>query len=119
MGRRPLRMAMAAAALAGAAVAVVPPLRRSLTTPADFRRASYARSDSCLACHPGRYESWHRTYHRTMTQDAGPQAVVGDFADARYTFDGVESLFTREGDQFFVETVGPGGVRGRFAIEMT
>jgi len=28
----------------------------------------YISSVTCRACHPSQYESWHRTYHRTMTQ---------------------------------------------------
>jgi hypothetical protein len=27
----------------------------------------YVSSDTCRACHPSQYASWHRSYHRTMT----------------------------------------------------
>jgi predicted CXXCH cytochrome family protein len=121
MGSLPRRGPIAATALvlAAGALAVAGPIRRSLETPADFHGTSYVQSGTCVRCHPSRHASWERTYHRTMTQEAGPQAVQGDFDDARYTFDGVESRFTREGDRFFVETLGPDGRRGRFAVAMT
>src|SRR5262245_29451348 len=32
--------------------------------------AGYASSDACRGCHPEEHESWHRTFHRTMTQVA-------------------------------------------------
>ena len=28
----------------------------------------YVSSNACLSCHPDQYSSWHRSYHRTMTQ---------------------------------------------------
>jgi predicted CXXCH cytochrome family protein len=119
MGRGPILIAVTAAAVAGGAMALARSVRASLEAPVDFHRTGYARSESCLPCHPGRHASWRRTYHRTMTQEAGPQSVVGDFDDARYTFDGVLSRFTREGGVYFVETLGPDGRPGRFAVAMT
>ena len=41
--------------------------------------ARYATSSSCRECHPDQFASWHRTYHRTMTQAATPESVVGKF----------------------------------------
>lgn len=32
---------------------------------------SYVGSDACRMCHPGEHDSWHRTYHRTMTRLSG------------------------------------------------
>ena len=39
----------------------------------------YASSDSCRACHPSQFASWHASYHRTMTQVATPDSVVASF----------------------------------------
>ncbi|HEX6737114.1 MAG TPA: cytochrome c3 family protein [Vicinamibacteria bacterium] len=108
-----------AGALVCAAFAVAGPVQRNLTAPADFEHTAYTQSATCLRCHPARHASWQRTFHRTMTQPAGPAAVVGDFGDARYTFDGVESRFQRQGDRYFIETLGPGGQPGRFEVAMT
>lgn len=87
--------------------------------PVDLRPIDYARSRSCQSCHPDHYASWHRTFHRTMTQAATPEAVLGDFDDTRYTYQGVTSRFTREGDRFFIETAAADGRRHRFEIAMT
>jgi Cytochrome c554 and c-prime len=36
----------------------------------------YVSSQTCQACHPSQYASWHRSYHRTMTQIATPETVA-------------------------------------------
>ncbi|MEE2788907.1 MAG: cytochrome c3 family protein, partial [Myxococcota bacterium] len=41
--------------------------------------AEYSSSRACRACHPSQYDSWHRSYHRTMTQPASPAAVLAPF----------------------------------------
>ena len=37
---------------------------------------AYTSSQTCHACHPSEYNSWHNSYHRTMTQLAKPGAVL-------------------------------------------
>ena len=44
----------------------------------------YVSSQTCRSCHPGTYASWHKTYHRTMTQVATPATIV---AGARNDFE--------------------------------
>lgn len=70
-------------------------------------RPGYATSDRCEACHPAQYHSWHRGYHRTMTQYATPQAVRGDFADVTLTEGDSTLRLSRRGDDFFAEMVDP------------
>ena len=48
-------------------------------TPTQVRTNGYTSSASCRACHPSQYASWHNSYHRTMTQLAGPHSVMGRF----------------------------------------
>src|SRR5262249_49390440 len=67
-----------------------------------------ATSETCFKCHEANYASWHRSYHRTMTREATPEYVKGDFADAVFTFQGVPSRMTRDGDAFFMTTAEPG-----------
>src|SRR5207344_3309436 len=57
-----------ALALAAGGAAVSRSLARDLSTPVDLPRVAYTTSTSCVMCHPKRYETWHRTFHRTMTQ---------------------------------------------------
>jgi len=46
----------------------------------DRRQSTTVGSASCVACHPQEHESWHRSYHRTMTQAARGPAVLAPFA---------------------------------------
>lgn len=87
--------------------------------PTDITQVDYAQSTTCVNCHPVRYETWRRTYHRTMTQLAGPEAVVGDFGDASYTYQGITSRFFRRGDDFFIETLNTQGEMETFPVVMT
>src|SRR5258705_5821021 len=48
-------------------------------TPGLGRPGGYTSSDTCRACHPDEYQSWHRSYHRTMTQLPSRETVRGNF----------------------------------------
>jgi predicted CXXCH cytochrome family protein len=72
-------------------------------------RRESATSESCFKCHEEHYASWHRTYHRTMTREATPENVKGDFNDATFMYQGVASRLTREGDTFYMETLDQAG----------
>ena len=42
-------------------------------------RTNYVGSGRCRECHVDEHASWHRSYHRTMTQPALPDTVLGNF----------------------------------------
>jgi predicted CXXCH cytochrome family protein len=67
--------------------------------------ATSVTSDTCFKCHADHYNSWHQTYHRTMTREATPETIKGDFNNAAFTFQGITSHMTREGDAFYMETL--------------
>jgi predicted CXXCH cytochrome family protein len=64
-------------------------------------------STTCAKCHADHYRSWHRSYHRTMTREATPANVKGDFNNATHQYGNVTSRMTRIRDRFFMETVDP------------
>jgi hypothetical protein len=49
--------------------------------PIQVRDDGYVSSQTCKACHPDQYASWHDSYHRTMTQVATPATAQADFSD--------------------------------------
>src|ERR1700674_4911809 len=57
----------------------VVPERTIANRPIQVPDDGYASSQTCKACHPGQYETWQRSYHRTMTQVATPETVVANF----------------------------------------
>ncbi len=48
----------------------------------------YAGSDSCRSCHEKQHVSWHRSYHRTMTQALSRETVLADFSGVDLDFNG-------------------------------
>src|SRR2546427_7193670 len=59
-------------------------------------------SKACRSCHEDQFESWHRSYHRTMTQIASADAVQADFHNVALTNDGVRFVLSQRGDEFWV-----------------
>jgi len=39
----------------------------------------FVSSQTCRSCHPSQYQSWHRSYHRTMTQVATADTAAASF----------------------------------------
>lgn len=83
-----------------------------------LRDAGFVSSDSCRACHPGQYASWHRSYHRTMTQPATPKTVLADFGNMRLENRGRSYLLQRRGEEFWVEMADPDWERQQLASGM-
>jgi hypothetical protein len=72
--------------------------------PIQVEEDGYVSSRPCKACHPAQYSTWHRSYHRSMTQLATPDAVRADFDGVRVS--GVQDaamLLERRGDEFWAE----------------
>jgi predicted CXXCH cytochrome family protein len=67
----------------------------------------FQTSDRCRSCHPSEHASWHRTYHRSMTQLVRADNVLGDFETPPLQQGGLEYHFRREGDRFLVRMPDP------------
>jgi predicted CXXCH cytochrome family protein len=72
-----------------------------------LERDGFVSSDTCRTCHPEHYTTWHETFHRTMTQPASPDIVVGDFNGVRVSHEGWTCRFYRRGTEFWVSMVDP------------
>ena len=80
------------------------------STPRQGGPEGYVTSDSCKACHPKAYASWHQTFHRTMTQWASPESVVGDFHDVPLELAGKRFVMQRRGSEFGAEMEATGAL---------
>ena len=67
----------------------------------------FVTSDTCRSCHPGKWRSWHDTFHRTMTRVATPETVRADFDGVTLELFGHEIALERTGDEFWAEMVDP------------
>lgn len=62
----------------------------------------FVTSTTCRPCHPSQYSSWHDTFHRTMTQPATPDAVIGNFEGVHLRSHGSDYFLERRNDEFWV-----------------
>lgn len=62
----------------------------------------YFGSESCRSCHEQEFSSWHRTYHRTMTQFASSDSVKADFNNVSLTSGATRFVLSRSGDEYWV-----------------
>jgi hypothetical protein len=53
--------------------------RRVAGRPVQVPDEGFVSSTTCRSCHPSQYQSWHRSYHRTMTQIATADTVAASF----------------------------------------
>jgi predicted CXXCH cytochrome family protein len=72
--------------------------------------AGYVGSKACRSCHEDQFGSWHRSYHRTMTQVADADTVQADFHNIVLTNDGVRFVLSQKSNEFRVrmEDAAPG-----------
>lgn len=75
--------------------------------PAQTHDNGYVSSDVCRSCHPQQYASWYATYHRTMTQIATSDTVVGRFDNVTLAAKGHPYRLYRQGEEFWVELDDP------------
>ena len=89
--------------------------------PLQTQQGGYTSSTTCRACHAEHYDSWHASYHRTMTQAAAPETVLGDFDDVTLRQDGAEyHLHHRDHGLWATVTQdAPGGGSSEMQIVMT
>jgi hypothetical protein len=80
-------------------------LRTADERPLEVASDGYVTSDACRACHPSEYDTWHDTYHRTMSQVATGESVLAPF-DGRELPEATPGSGTlvpfRRGDEYWV-----------------
>ncbi len=72
------RALLVAGVVASLVIATIAQQRRTLHSSHVIPIATdsgYVGSEQCALCHREQYESWHRSYHRTMTQVASLEAI--------------------------------------------
>jgi tetratricopeptide (TPR) repeat protein len=81
--------------------------------------AEFVGSEACRSCHQPEYKLWRGSHHDHAMEEASEQSVLGDFNEAVFLHDGIQSKFYRKEGKFFVHTQGPEGKMGDFEITHT
>jgi predicted CXXCH cytochrome family protein len=82
--------------------------------------AGYLESSDCRKCHEWNYTTWHDTFHRTMTREAEPQTVLGDFDhNNAITYQGIRAEMIRDGGRYWMKLTGADGKQQQLEISRT
>jgi len=82
-------------------------------------RPVFAGGASCIECHQLEYDLWHGSHHDRAMEVATAESVLGNFDSTVFSHNGIESIFFRKGDQFFVKTEGAEGKMEDFQVSHT
>ena len=80
---------------------------------------SYVGEKVCASCHKEQSQQWKGSHHDLAMMAATEKSVLGDFDNSSLTHDGVTSKFFRQGDDFFVNTIGPDSKPHDYKIKYT
>jgi predicted CXXCH cytochrome family protein len=81
--------------------------------------AEFVGTAACIDCHEQQHEAWRGSHHDLAMQQATADSVLGDFADAAFTYGKVKSTFYRRDDGFFVRTDNADGKLADFQVRYT
>lgn len=81
--------------------------------------SGYTGAQSCVECHAHEYLHWKNSQHAKAMQPASESAILGNFEDASFTYNGIASTFFRRDSKFMVRTDGPDGQLQDYEIAYT
>jgi hypothetical protein len=71
--------------------------------PAEVPTHGYVGSSACKGCHADNHATWTASYHRTMTQVAEHEVILGDFDNVRITHKNREYFLSRNEETCIVD----------------
>lgn len=83
------------------------------------KTATHVGVKVCQGCHEAEFKAWSGSHHDLAMQEATATTVLGNFADARFRHQGIDSRFFKRGDKFMVRTDGPDGKLADYEIAYT
>jgi len=88
-----------------------------LTFPAAAHSSDFVGSDQCKGCHAQAYKNWQGSHHDLAMQLPTVDTVLGDFNNATFSYNGINTTFYRKGDNYFVRTDGADGTLSEFPVD--
>lgn len=81
--------------------------------------SSYRNRSKCISCHEEVFEAYVNSHHDLAMEIATEQSVLGDFDNKVEIHFGDTALFYRQGDKYFIRTIGTGGEYTNYEIVYT
>ena len=82
-------------------------------------QATFVGGQACAGCHAEQVASWAGSHHDGAMQPALPDTVLGDFANAEFTYNGMTSVLFERNAEFWMRTDGPEGTLEDFRVTHT
>jgi len=82
--------------------------RYSQHRPIEVEGGGYVTLKTCRACQARHYETWHESYHRTMTQVATPETVFAPFENIELELDTPKYRLEHRDEEFCEQMPAPG-----------
>jgi len=76
-------------------------------------------SVECKSCHETEYAEWSTSDHAKAMMEPNDTSVLGDFNNASFVADGVESKFFRRNGKFYINTEGKDGIYKDHEVKYT
>lgn len=78
--------------------------------------ATYVGRAQCARCHENEDTLWRGSHHDLAMQEATPATVLGDFANATFSYAGTTTRFSTRNGKYVVRTDGPDGALKDFDV---
>jgi len=120
MKRTSLIALIVLAALGGVAVwRIWPPRHPDGSEAQRAADAAYVGRATCAECHPAETQLYESSDHDRAMEPADAKTVLGNFNNARFTYNWMTSTFFRKGEDYWVRTDGPDGTLQDYRITYT
>jgi tetratricopeptide (TPR) repeat protein len=94
-------------------------LKKKKSSPEMEQVSAFTGGKSCVECHQKEYKLWKGSDHELAMAHASDSIVLGDFNDATFTYNGINTKFYKRDRKFYVFTEGIGGKMAEFEISYT
>ncbi len=123
MIRRPLAAALTVCTfvslVAGGCERDSEPAKTDGTEVATSSPAAYVGGEQCVGCHAAEAGLWRGSHHALAMQAANPNTMLGNFANATFSKDGVNTTFFQRDGEYWVRTDGADGRLADFRVAYT
>lgn len=102
------------------AVTVSPPaVQPAKPQPVAIAPAKMVDEQQCQGCHGEQVKDWQGSHHQLAMQQANADTMLGDFNNVTFKAEKETTVFSRKGDEFWVNTPGIDGKNADFKVAYT
>jgi len=89
----------------------------SAAEPAALASDNWIGAQACAECHQQEYQAWRGSHHDLAMQPVSDAAMLGNFDNSSFTYNGITSRFFQRNGGYWAETDGPDGKLAEYQVE--